>query len=57
MAPKEENFKRIRGIFSETDELNVRERHGGKFYFPIYMTETMEKTDIEVLELSVRSFN
>lgn len=54
---KNEDFFKIKEIFSEIDELNVHEKHGGKFRFPIYMTEKLENTDIEVLELSVRSNN
>lgn len=51
------DFFKIKEIFSEIDELNVHEKHGGIFRFPIYMTEKLENTDIEVLELSVRSNN
>ena len=57
MAKTTEDFACIKEIFSELDKLDIHERHGGKFRFPIYMTESLEKTDIEVLELSVRSYN
>ena len=57
MARTAENFARIKEIFSQIDEMDIHEKHGGKFRFPIYMTESLEKTDIEALELSVRSYN
>ena len=57
MAKTAEDFARIKEIFSQIDEMDIHERHGGKFHFPIYMTESLEKTDIEALELSVRSYN
>ncbi len=50
-------YESIREIFSIIDDLELREKHGGKFYFPIYMTKTLEHTDIVDLELSVRSIN
>lgn len=57
MAKTTEDFSHIKEIFSTIDELDLHERHGGKFRFPIYMTDSLEKTDIEALELSVRSYN
>lgn len=51
------HYESIREIFSVIDDLDLREKHGGKFYFPIYMTKTLEQTDIVDLELSVRSIN
>lgn len=57
MAKTTEDFSRIKEIFSAIDELDVHEKHGGKFHFPIYMTESLENTDIDALELSVRSYN
>ena len=54
---KNEDFYKIKEIFAGIDEVDLHQRHGGKFHFPIYMTEKLEQTDIEVLELSVRSYN
>ena len=51
------HYESIREAFSVIDDLELREKHGGKFYFPIYMSKTLEKTDIVDLELSVRSIN
>ncbi len=52
-----ENYARIKEIFSQIEEIDISEKHGGKFRFPIYMTESLAHTDIEVLELSVRACN
>ena len=57
MAKTAGDFVRIKDIFSQIDELDIHERHGGKFRFPIYLTESLAKTDLEALELSVRSNN
>ena len=54
---KHENYYRIKEIFSEIGEVDLHHRHGAQFRFPIYMTNKMENTDIEVLELGVRSYN
>lgn len=54
---KNEDFYKIKEIFSGLEELNVHEKHGGKFRFPIYMTDRLEQTDVDALELSVRSSN
>lgn len=51
------HYESIRQVFSVIDDLELREKRGGKFYFPIYMTKTLAQTDIIDLELSVRSIN
>ncbi len=53
----ERKYQSITEILSEIEALELNERRGAKFRFPIYMTETLAKTDIEALELSVRSVN
>lgn len=57
MARRYEKYGQIKEILSQTGILDIQESHGGKFRFPIYMTESMSKTDIETLDLSVRSYN
>ncbi len=52
-----EAYKSIREIFSVVDGLDLRERKGGRFRFPLYMSKNLENTNIEDLELSVRSIN
>lgn len=56
MANTEEyvNLKAILECFSG---LKVHSKSKGKFLFPIYMTDTMKETDIDILQLSVRSNN
>lgn len=54
---KRELYSRIRDIFSDVDGVYVYPSHGSKFYFRVYLTEKLENTAIDVLELSVRSYN
>lgn len=54
---KVEQYSRISSLFDGVDGVNVRQRRGGSFHFPIYMTESLSRTDIEVLDLSTRSYN
>lgn len=54
---KSEEFYRIKEIFEQIPELEVRTARGGKFKFPIYMTGSLANTPIDALELSVRSYN
>lgn len=51
------DYNRIREILSQIEELEVRQVRGATFRFPIYMTESLSQTDIDALELSVRSSN
>ena len=44
-------------MFESVEEIEIVQRKNGRFRFPIYMTETLAKTDIEALELSVRSLH
>ena len=37
--------------------VEVREKHGGRFYFRMHLTQTMYDTNIEALELGVRAYN
>ena len=39
------------------DFMEIRQRKNGRFLFPMYLNEKLESTDIEALELSVRSNN
>ena len=54
---KKEEYSRIKEVFSAIPEINIHEKHGGRFLFPIYMTETLAQTDIDALELGARSLN
>ncbi len=37
--------------------VELKSKKGGKFHFPMYMTQSMKDRSIEDLELSVRSYN
>ena len=50
-------FKEMMEIVPEYDIMEIKERNEGKFRFPIYLTEEMKNTEIEMLQLSVRSNN
>lgn len=39
------------------DGIQVKEKHGGKFYYRMYLTTAMGQAPIEELDLSVRSYN
>lgn len=54
---KNEEFYKIKALFEGIPEVDIHPKHGGRFRFPIYMTDSLANTDIEVLELSVRSIN
>lgn len=54
---KNEEFYKIKALFEAIPERDIHPKHGGRFRFPIYMTDSLSKTDIEALELSVRSIN
>ena len=45
------------GIMNSIDGVNLHEKRGGKFKFRIYMKPGMSELPIEVLDLSVRSYN
>lgn len=54
---KNEEFGKIKALFEAIPEIDIHPKHGGKFRFPIYMTESLSKTPIDALELGVRSYN
>ena len=47
----------IQNILSRIDGVEIRRRHGAKFRFRFYLTPSMAAANIEMLELSVRSYN
>ena len=50
-------FKEMMDIVPGFDIMEIKERNEEKFRFPIYLTEDMKNTEIEMLQLSVRSNN
>ena len=53
----EEKYRTLKRIMNSMEGVHLKDKHGGSFQFPLYMTETMENTGIESLELGVRSYN
>ncbi len=54
---RDQTYSRLRGILAEFDWPGVRIKTAIRFRFPFYMTDKIAATDIEALELSVRSYN
>ena len=52
----EEQGRTLKEIM-KTVGAEVNEKHGGKCYFNMHMTEQMYDSNIEALDLSVRSYN
>ncbi len=50
-------YTNIKDILESILDCELRVKRGGKFSFPIYMTDSLYNTEIEALELSVRSIN
>ena len=50
-------FKEMMLLFPGMDIMEIKDRNEGKFRFPIYINEQLRTTEMEVLELSVRSLN
>ena len=49
--------KEIMLLVPNMDFMEIKKRKNGRFLFPIYINEKLESTDIEALELTVRSSN
>ncbi len=54
---KSGNYDRIKDIFDQCGITVTDAKKGHSFQFKIYLSEKMAATDIEALELNVRSFN
>lgn len=50
-------FDEISKLVPNADLVEIRERRNGQLRFPIYMNSKLNETEIEALELSVRSSN
>lgn len=55
MAFTNDKYSHIKEIISSVDGMEVHPGRGRAFTFPVYLNSITEHTDIEVLELSVRS--
>ena len=50
-------FEEIMKLVPNADIVGIKKRRGGKFLFPIYINEKLNETELEALDLSVRSSN
>ena len=50
-------FEEMRRLVPEANLGAIKERRGGKLRFPIYINKELMNTELDVLELSVRSSN
>ncbi len=57
MNQEEKRYRQIKRIVNAREGLRLHDKKGGKFYFPLYMSENLKNTSIEALDLSVRSLN
>ncbi len=51
------DYKSIKGILNDLEGVELKEKHGGKFRFIMYLNNSMSEAPIDDLELSVRSSN
>ena len=54
---KEENTASMKEIMNREEGVRLREKHGGRFYFPLYASTEMLRTSIDALELNQRPYN
>ena len=47
----------LKTVMESVEGVTLREKHGRWFHFPFYLTEAMEHTSVESLELGVRANN
>ncbi len=52
-----ETNKTIKEIMDNIEGVELKEKHGGKFKFKMYLTRQMIDENLEALDLSVRSYN
>ena len=50
-------FKEIMEMVPGMDFMEMKKQKGGRFKFPMYINDRMMRTDLEALELSMRSSN
>ncbi len=47
----------VMGLMNRIEGVNIREKKGGKLKFRMYVTKSMSESSIDILDLSVRSYN
>jgi len=50
-------YETMKAIFNSVEGVDLHEKKGGSFFYTMYLSEKMEKEDIDALELSVRARN
>jgi DNA-directed RNA polymerase alpha subunit len=50
-------FEEMMVLVPVADFMEIKKRRHGKFEFPVYLSEKLRNTELEALELSVRSSN
>ena len=50
-------YETMKAIFNSVGGVDLHEKKGGRFFYTMYLSEKMEKEDIDALELSVRARN
>ena len=54
---KTEQRQSLKQVMNSIEGVELKEKRGGKFHFPLYMTKKMSETPLETLILSERSKN
>ncbi len=57
MSGKNGKYQKLKSIFNSMDGIDLHETRNGRFHFQVFLSQKMQETDIEGLELSVRSYN
>ena len=50
-------YETMKAIFNSVEGVDLHEKKGERFFYTMYLSEKMEKEDIDALELSVRARN
>ena len=54
---KTDQRQSLKQIMNSIEGVELKEKRGGKFHFPLHLTNQMSGLSIEALSLSVRSYN
>ena len=54
---KTDQRQTLQGIMNDMEGVELKEKHGGQFHFRLHLTEKMQNTPLEALELGQRSYN
>lgn len=54
---KTDQCQTVMEIMSQVEGVDLHEKKGGKFFFPMYVNKHMEECSIESLDLSIRSYH